>query len=293
MPSIPAHVAGTVDVTVTTPVTTSPAVAADEFTYLDAPTIASTNGVVPNQGPVAGGTPVTITGTNFAAGDPHLAVHFGANLATNVVVVDAETITAVSPASTLPSVDHSGPVDVTVTTSGGTSATNAGDVFTYFAAPTINPAGPGLTGIVPDSGPTTGGTHVTITGTGFLTGVDRAVRRSHRPAGHQRGRRGLFPHHRRHPAGRSRHGERDGDRYRRHVEHRAVHLHRAAHVGVNGLNPAFGPDTGGTVVTMTGTGLTGITGVTFTKASDFTALRQRLVHARARASRPSATPRPG
>ncbi len=270
VPSNPAHVAGLVDVTVTTPVTTSPAVAADEFTYLAAPTVATTNGVVPNQGPVAGGTNVTITGTNFAAGDPKLAVHFGANLATNVNVVDSTEITATSPASTLPSVDHSGPVDVTVTTSGGTSATNPGDVFTYFAAPTINPAGPGLTGIVPDSGPTTGGTNITITGTGFLAGSTvrfgnpvtgplatnvMVVDADHITATTPPDTAGTINVTVTDLGGTS--------------NPEPFTYVAAPNIGINGLNPAFGPDTGGTVVTMTGTGLTGITGVTFTKASVF------------------------
>ena len=34
-------------------------------------------------------------------------------------------------------------------------------------------------------------------------------------------------------------------------------------VGPDGLNPAFGPATGGTTVTITGTGLTGATAVDF------------------------------
>src|SRR5207244_12307384 len=58
-----------------------------------------------------------------------------------------------------------GAVDVTVTTSGGTSTTNAGDQFTY------NAVQPAVTSINPTSGPTGGGTSVTITGTNFITGA--------------------------------------------------------------------------------------------------------------------------
>ena len=47
-----------------------------------------------------------------------------------------------------------------MTTAGGTSATSAADQFTYVAAPTV-------TSLSPTSGPATGGTAVTITGTGF------------------------------------------------------------------------------------------------------------------------------
>ena len=65
---------------------------ANGFTYVVAPTVSS---VSPNSGPVAGGTAVTITGTNFAAG---ATVKFGATAATNVVVVSSTSITATTPA---------------------------------------------------------------------------------------------------------------------------------------------------------------------------------------------------
>jgi hypothetical protein len=110
---------GTVDVTVTTPGGTSATSAADQFTYLGAPTVTA---VSPASGPVAGGTSVTITGTNFA-GTP--TVEFGANAATNVVVLNSTTITATAPAGA------AGVVNVTVTTAGGTSGTSAADRYTY------------------------------------------------------------------------------------------------------------------------------------------------------------------
>jgi hypothetical protein len=96
---------------------------------------------------------VTITGTNFTGAT---AVHFGANAATGVTVVNATTITATSPAG-------SGTVDVTVTTPGGTSATSAADHFTYVAVGRP----PTVTAVMPHEGPTSGGTSVTITGTNF------------------------------------------------------------------------------------------------------------------------------
>ena len=79
--------------------------------------------VAPSTGPAAGGTSVTITGTNLTGAS---AVHFGANAATGVVVNSATSVTATSPAGT-------GTVDVTVTTPGGTSATSSADQFTYVA----------------------------------------------------------------------------------------------------------------------------------------------------------------
>src|SRR5579859_1071443 len=81
------------------------------------PTIAS---VIPNIGPAAGGTLVTITGTNLNGAT---AVKFGTAAAT-FSVTDSTHIAATSPAG-------SGTVDVTVTTSSGTSALSPADKFTY------------------------------------------------------------------------------------------------------------------------------------------------------------------
>lgn len=77
--------------------------------------------VSPAAGPTGGGTAVTITGTNFTA---PATVFFGGVQATNVVVVNRRHITATSPAGT-------DIVDVTVTTSDGTSATSTADRYTY------------------------------------------------------------------------------------------------------------------------------------------------------------------
>ncbi len=56
---------------------------------------------------------------------------------------------------------------MTVTGPGGTTTTSAADHFSYAAAPTV-------TGVSPITGPGSGGTAVTITGTGFTgaTAVD-------------------------------------------------------------------------------------------------------------------------
>ena len=77
--------------------------------------------VSPNGGPPAGGTMVNISGNNFTG---VTAVKFGSATA-QVQVLNANTITASVPAGTI------GTVDVTVTTSQGTSATSAADKFTY------------------------------------------------------------------------------------------------------------------------------------------------------------------
>src|ERR1019366_3584651 len=76
--------------------------------------------VSPNNGPVAGGTAVTITGTNFAAG---AAVTFGGTAATNVVFVSGTQVTATTPAHA------AGGVTVTVTVNGQSG--NLANGFTY------------------------------------------------------------------------------------------------------------------------------------------------------------------
>ncbi len=138
---------GTVDVTVTTPGGTSAPSRADQFSFLSAPTVTN---VSPNAGPPAGGTSVTITGTNFTGAT---AVRFGGIAAASFAVNSASQITATSSAGT-------GTVDVTVTTSGGTSASSAADQFSYASAPTV-------TSVNANGGPAAGGTNVTITGTNF------------------------------------------------------------------------------------------------------------------------------
>src|SRR6202166_1728266 len=101
-----------------------------------------------SSGPASGGTSVTITGTGFTGAT---AVTIGGTAATSFTVVSSTSITAVTPA-------HSaGTASVLVTATGGTNAANS--LYTYTAPPTVN-------AISPSSGPTAGGTSVTITGAG-------------------------------------------------------------------------------------------------------------------------------
>ncbi len=112
--------------------------------------------VSPTSGSTAGGTLVTITGTNLAGAT---AVKFGRLTAT--IQSDTGTqIIVIAPAGVV------GIVDVTVTTANGTSVASSADRFTYVVAV---PA-PTLTAISRTSGSTVGGTTVTITGTN-LTGA--------------------------------------------------------------------------------------------------------------------------
>ena len=144
----PAGSAGAVTVTVT--VSGQSGSLTNGYTYVVTPTVSS---VSPNSGPVAGGTSVTITGTNFASG---ATVMFGSAAATNVVVVNATTITATTPAGS------AGVVTVTVTVGGQSGSLTNG--FTYIGVPTV-------TSVSPNTGTTAGGTSVTITGTNFAAGA--------------------------------------------------------------------------------------------------------------------------
>ncbi|MFE6747106.1 IPT/TIG domain-containing protein [Kitasatospora purpeofusca] len=120
--TVPAHAAGTVDVTVTTPAGTSPASAADRYTYFAQPTVTA---VAPGSGPVAGGTPVSVTGTGLAGAT---SLTFGPGSPAAAVSCPTDTTcTTTSPPHA------AGTVDIQVTTPGGTSATGAADRFTYVA----------------------------------------------------------------------------------------------------------------------------------------------------------------
>ncbi|MBB4710393.1 hypothetical protein BJ965_000275 [Streptomyces luteogriseus] len=132
--------AGSVGVTVTTPGGTSNPI---PFFYVSAPFKSSLG---PTSGTLAGGNTVTINGVGLATAT---GVSFGANTATPTVVSDTQLTV------TVPAGAAAGPVGVSVTTAGGT---NNGLSYTYVDAPTV-------TAVVPASGPASGGTGVTITGT--------------------------------------------------------------------------------------------------------------------------------
>jgi hypothetical protein len=123
------------------------------FQAMDPPSVAS---VSPNQGPAAGGTPVTITGEDFLSTPPCVTtVTIGGAPAVGVVVASDTQIYCDTPSGS------EGPADVAVTSPGGTGTLVGG--FTYYLAPTV-------TSINPNQGPTAGGTKVTIVGTKFVPG---------------------------------------------------------------------------------------------------------------------------
>jgi phospholipase C len=145
--------AGQVDVTATSSGGTSATSSADLFTYVAKGPAPKVTSVVPSSGPAAGGTTATLTGSGFAG---VTSVRFGAAKAA-FSVESTTSLTAVSPPAS------AGKVDITVTTPNGTSALGTVDRFTY-GPPTI-------AAVSPSSGPTAGGTSVTVNGTGFAPGT--------------------------------------------------------------------------------------------------------------------------
>ncbi len=164
----PAHAAGEANVAVTNPDGLSASLTGTGgFDYIappqsanPAPTLSS---ITPQSGSTVGGTSVSISGANFLAG---ATVIFGSSAATSVVVVNATTITAVTPAHA------AGEANVTVTNTDGQSASLTGTSgFDYVVPPQPTNPAPTLSSITPQSGSTAGGTSVTLTGSNFLDGA--------------------------------------------------------------------------------------------------------------------------
>jgi hypothetical protein len=111
-----------VDVKATNSEGTSPISSADRFHYEVGPQITN---IVPRTGPPAGGTTVTITGSNLAGVS---AVRFGSTDAESFQVDSNTSITAVAPPGT-------GTVDVRLTNPEATSAAEAVDRYSYSEGP--------------------------------------------------------------------------------------------------------------------------------------------------------------
>ncbi len=236
----PPHTAGVVDVTVGDPEGNGTLPAG--YTYLAVALNATT--ITPGEGPDSGGTPVTLTGTGLLGVTD---VSFGDVPATGVTVVSDTELTAISPAGPAGTT-----VDVTVAEP-GQPASVLTDAFTYLATPVVAIAAD------PATGPDSGGTTVTVTGSGFTgaTGVtfdgvpgtgfvivsDGEITVLS-PAG---------------PVGTVPLAVIDGDR----TLVPGGFTYVGTQVTATAVAPGAGPDSGGTPVTVTGTGFTGATGVTF------------------------------
>lgn len=216
------------------------------YSQVPAPTISA---VTPATGSTAGGTSVTISGTNLSGAT---SVTFGGAAATNVVAT-AASITCLTPPGA------AGAVNVSVTTPAGTAV--AVGAFTYGAAPA-------LSGLSPALGPTAGGTSVTINGSNLggatsvtfggaagavtsNTSTQIVVLTPARPAG-------LADVSVTTASGTST---------------LTGAFEFVAPPTLSGIAPATGPDTGQTVVTLSGTNLATTSGVTFdgTPATNLTA----------------------
>jgi Domain of unknown function (DUF1929)/IPT/TIG domain/Glyoxal oxidase N-terminus len=153
----PSHTAGAVNVVVKNSDGRSGTLS-NGYTYINtAPSVAS---VTPASGPVAGGTAVTVTGTNFVSG---ATVSFGGTAATGVTVVSSTSITAPTPAHA------AGAVNVVVTNSNGQNGTLPNG-YTYNAPPDFTlKASPLSPSTVAPGGSAT--STITITGLNGFTGT--------------------------------------------------------------------------------------------------------------------------
>lgn len=111
----------------------------------------------PTNGPLAGGTAVTLAGKNFPTTID--SVRFGAGRLGNLMRVSATQLTGTTPAGSA-----AGAVDVTVYTTAAGNGTCTG-CFTHNPAVMVS-------AVIPPSGPLAGGTVVTITGTNFPATMD-------------------------------------------------------------------------------------------------------------------------
>jgi hypothetical protein len=152
----------TVDITVTAPDGTSTQLPrAFTFTSSDFVAPLAFSGVVPGEGPVTGGTTVTLTGSGFV---PGMAVTFGLAPAQAVVFVSPTVLTVVTPAST------AGVADV-VLRRPDQSQVVAFDGFVFREAVDPTRPRPTVASATPGVGPVAGGTLVVVDGSGFVPGA--------------------------------------------------------------------------------------------------------------------------
>lgn len=144
--TIPAGTAGLSSVALTTTFGGT-ATVSGTFRYIEAPTIST---VTPNVGPVAGGTRVTVSGTNLENTTSVTVGGVAATAITNTSSTSISFTTAVSGVAGLR--------DVVVNTYSGVGSVTSAGAFRYVAVPTI-------TSVTPTGGPVAGGTTVTIKGT--------------------------------------------------------------------------------------------------------------------------------
>ena len=130
-------------------------------------------GISPDNGSTAGGARVRVTGSGFTGATD---VKFGHAAAQDLTVTSDTELTVTSPQAADP-----GPVDVTVTTSAGTSPISVADHFTYgftyAAAAAATPAGAGVSsetgpGVSSETGAVADEAHVTPTGSAVSSATE-------------------------------------------------------------------------------------------------------------------------
>ena len=156
----PPGIAGNADVTIINPDGQSTALLRG-FAYVSdallqgfAPRLTS---ATPSQGPESSPTVDILTGRNFVQGE---LVIVGAALGSGVKLLSPSILSTTFPPQ------PAGQVDLSVTNPDGRSSTVTNG-FTYLPRPGISDQ----QGVIPGTGPTAGGTHVTVAGSGFLPGA--------------------------------------------------------------------------------------------------------------------------
>jgi len=127
----PVGVVGTVDITVVTPLGISSTGSSDQFTYQSAPpTITSLSATSDT---TAGGTLLTITGTNFSTAT---SLSFGSTAVSDFSIVSNTTITVTVP------IGAPGAANVTVTNADGTSSASSFSYTSTSSTPTVTGLSP-------------------------------------------------------------------------------------------------------------------------------------------------------
>jgi hypothetical protein len=148
----PAGLPGLTNVTVTT--TNGTGIGSGLYTYVVG--TPSVTAIGPTFGLTTVTTPIGISGTNFVPGNTQVKI--GGQFATMVQVQSTVSLTATAPTGSV------GAADVQVITPAGTG--DGGHIFLYVA-----PATPSIASITPNTGPSSGGTSITISGANFTGAI--------------------------------------------------------------------------------------------------------------------------
>ena len=206
-------------------------------------------GISPSGGPITGGTVVIITGSGFFGAKD---VEFGGKSGTDLQVVNDSRLTIITP----PNPEGTVPVSV-ISAAGAGVSVQPSTMYEYDEFPF-----PRLSGISPASGPMNGGTLVAITGSGFSsTGyvyfgkyllVPTIIDDSHLTVTTVPSLPGLVPVRitNAHGTGVSQ-------------DPSAMYLFEFPLPELTHITPSSGSSAGGTVVTITGSGFSGATSVSF------------------------------